>query len=385
MVDFRYSSDPRLEWWFDHHVSGVSHARRRGALPRSSRAPHKFYDPKARSCAKFLAETCAAHVRLGLVAVRRAGALGRHHRRRAVREPTRGGRAGRAGAAAHDVGREQPRSRAQAALHRRADARGRSPRSPPSPTSTTALAPILERHKRGDRHHPRARQDTSAAWSSFDVADDGLDAYNKFIPYYLFPDCHYVVGVSLSTTRAKVSVGIEPVAARSGAPSTSRRCASATAAAAIRWSARCRCKTDELARARAGGGRDRRRAARAAPRGEGRRRRDAVVRRGVASWTWPRSTTRSTRPRRSWGSATIFAAPTPRSSRTPEGHGAALRRQGAPRGRLQSADGADGQARRVVARARSAGARAGGQAVGAPADPAQAGNLRREGQGDRTS
>src|SRR5262245_3614643 len=22
VVDFRYSSDPRLDWWFDHHVSG---------------------------------------------------------------------------------------------------------------------------------------------------------------------------------------------------------------------------------------------------------------------------------------------------------------------------------------------------------------------------
>jgi hypothetical protein len=45
---------------------------------------------------------------------------------------------------------------------------------------------------------------------AFDVADDGLDVYNKFVPYYLFPDCQYVVGVSLTPSRAKVSVGSNP-------------------------------------------------------------------------------------------------------------------------------------------------------------------------------
>ena len=44
----------------------------------------------------------------------------------------------------------------------------------------------------------------------FDVSDHDLDGYNKFIPYYLFPEGVYSVGVSQSPARAKVSVGTNP-------------------------------------------------------------------------------------------------------------------------------------------------------------------------------
>src|SRR5207237_5372153 len=44
----------------------------------------------------------------------------------------------------------------------------------------------------------------------FDVSGHDLDGYNKFIPYYLFPESVYSVGVSQSVVRAKVSVGTNP-------------------------------------------------------------------------------------------------------------------------------------------------------------------------------
>jgi hypothetical protein len=44
----------------------------------------------------------------------------------------------------------------------------------------------------------------------FDVSAYDLDGYNKFIPYYLFPQSVYSVGVSQSPIRAKVSVGTNP-------------------------------------------------------------------------------------------------------------------------------------------------------------------------------
>ena len=44
----------------------------------------------------------------------------------------------------------------------------------------------------------------------FDVSAHDLDGYNKFIPYYLFPEGVYNVGVSQSPVRAKVSVGTNP-------------------------------------------------------------------------------------------------------------------------------------------------------------------------------
>ena len=44
----------------------------------------------------------------------------------------------------------------------------------------------------------------------FDLIDYDLEGYNKFIPYYLFPDSVYTVSVSLASFRTKVSVGSNP-------------------------------------------------------------------------------------------------------------------------------------------------------------------------------
>ena len=56
------------------------------------------------------------------------------------------------------------------------------------PYVTSALAPVLAAHKRGiDVLRARAAYDRGVV--SFDVADDGIEAHNKFIPYFLYPDC----------------------------------------------------------------------------------------------------------------------------------------------------------------------------------------------------
>jgi hypothetical protein len=44
----------------------------------------------------------------------------------------------------------------------------------------------------------------------FDFSDLEMDGYNKFIPYYLFPEAFYTVGVTASPVRSKVSVGTNP-------------------------------------------------------------------------------------------------------------------------------------------------------------------------------
>ena len=45
----------------------------------------------------------------------------------------------------------------------------------------------------------------------FDLAGCEMEGYNKFIPYYLFPDSVYTVSVSASSFRTKISVGSNPV------------------------------------------------------------------------------------------------------------------------------------------------------------------------------
>jgi hypothetical protein len=47
----------------------------------------------------------------------------------------------------------------------------------------------------------------------FDVAEYDMEGYNKFVPYYLFPQAVYTVSVSLASFRTKISVGSNPWAA----------------------------------------------------------------------------------------------------------------------------------------------------------------------------
>lgn len=54
----------------------------------------------------------------------------------------------------------------------------------------------------------RAKADNGVIY--FDLTGYDLEGYNKFIPYYLFPDSTYTVSVSPSTFRTKVSVGSNP-------------------------------------------------------------------------------------------------------------------------------------------------------------------------------
>ncbi len=45
---------------------------------------------------------------------------------------------------------------------------------------------------------------------TFDITDHPTEGYNKFIPYYLFPEGTYNVGLSKSSFRTKVAVGTNP-------------------------------------------------------------------------------------------------------------------------------------------------------------------------------
>jgi len=69
--------------------------------------------------------------------------------------------------------------------------------------------PLYERHlKTIDVIAKRAECDNGVVF--FDLIGLDLEGYNKFIPYYLFPQSIYTVSVSTSSFRTKVSVGSNP-------------------------------------------------------------------------------------------------------------------------------------------------------------------------------
>jgi hypothetical protein len=205
-VDFRYSQDPRLTWWFDHHASAFQ-------LPgdenhfRADATGRKFYDPTAKSCTKFLADTVAAKFGFDEAPLAELikwaeiidGALFPSAKMAVeLKEPAlqlmtfiENNR--QPELADRFIGDLISRPLADIAA---------------DPYVAEALKPLLAQHQRNiETIRTKAKLEGNVAF--FDLADQETTAFNKFISYYLFPEARYSVGVTLSS-RAKISIGANP-------------------------------------------------------------------------------------------------------------------------------------------------------------------------------
>ena len=73
--------------------------------------------------------------------------------------------------------------------------------------------PILEQHRQ-TVETVRRKAVFSDGVVQFDLVDEGYDGFNKFIPYYLFPNASYSVALTRGKQRTKISVGSNPWAPR---------------------------------------------------------------------------------------------------------------------------------------------------------------------------
>jgi hypothetical protein len=207
IVDFKYSSSPLLTWWFDHHQS---------AFLKPSDAEHfkqddsgkKFYDPTYKSCTKLLADVASS--KFGFDAKPLADLIkwGDIIDGAQFASPEEA------------VGLKEPAMQLAMVIEA-APEPFLVPRIIPElselplaemvqlPLVKNHLGPLLERHRRSI-DIMRERADFRGGVIYFDVSDLDLEGYNKFVPYYLYPDALYSVGVSASPARAKVSVGTNP-------------------------------------------------------------------------------------------------------------------------------------------------------------------------------
>jgi hypothetical protein len=71
------------------------------------------------------------------------------------------------------------------------------------------LPPLLEKHKEA-LELIRSRAEERDGTIFFDITDHPLEGFNKFIPYYLYPNAVYSIGLSKSSFRTKVAVGSNP-------------------------------------------------------------------------------------------------------------------------------------------------------------------------------
>lgn len=207
IVDFKYSASPKLSWWFDHHESAFlspqdeSHYR----LDRSGR---KFHDPGFRSCTKFIASIVGE--KFGFSAPDLAELIHWADIIDGAQFPS----------AQMAVELKEPAMRLMLVIEASHDKK-LIHKIIRLMQRSTLVDVISEPEIRGTfeelyRRHIesidilRERARCTDGVIEFDVSDQKLEGYNKFIPYYLFPQAVYCVGVSQSSMRSKVSVGTNP-------------------------------------------------------------------------------------------------------------------------------------------------------------------------------
>ncbi|MDY7228907.1 hypothetical protein [Hyalangium rubrum] len=207
IVDFRYSQDARLTWWFDHHASAFQQPGDEAHF-RADTSGRKFHDAHRKSCTKYLADV--ARERFGWDASSMQELIHWAEIIDGAQFPS----------PQMAVALEEPALRIMTVLEA-----NKSPDFIPqviqrmqgeslasiaaSPLIAEPLAPLLERHQRHiEQVRAKARYENGVVF--FDLADEGVDSLNKFIAYALYPEARYTLWVGQGPSRAKVSLGSNP-------------------------------------------------------------------------------------------------------------------------------------------------------------------------------
>ncbi len=211
IVDFKYCADERLTWWFDHHQSAfLSKDDEKHFLADSS--GKKFLDIDSKSCAEFIARIAKeefdfedeslteliewAHIIDGALydspaqcVELRSSALKLMQVIEGEKDP----------AFVENIIRMLTEMSLDNIIG--------------SEMIQAKLAPILDQHWK-TVEIIKERSISERGVVRFDLTVTGIEGYNKFIPYYFHPEVTYVVSLSQSSFRTKISVGSNPWAPR---------------------------------------------------------------------------------------------------------------------------------------------------------------------------
>ena len=212
IVDFKYSSSPRITWWFDHHQSAFLDQHDHEHFLAGQRDPiiskRKFFDPKYTSCTSFLAHIASAQFGFDTKPVADlihwadiVDGAKYESPENAVEMPA-------------------PAMKLTLIIESTQDPTF-IPRLIPLLTSmplaevleqpfvAPLLEPLLVKHQQAIKLI-RSRAEERDGTIFFDITDHPLEGFNKFIPYYLHPQAVYSIGLSKSSFRTKVAVGSNP-------------------------------------------------------------------------------------------------------------------------------------------------------------------------------
>lgn len=207
IVDFKYCATDKLTWWFDHHQSAFLTPEDEQHFQRDT-SGKKFLDPTFKSCCGYIAST--ARDRFGY----RSDTLSDLVRWAEIVDSAD------YPSAKFAVELTEPAlqlvlviegSKTPELMHKIIGwMRELSLQEIMSlPEIAELYKPLYETHLRSiDLIRERAVVNDGVVY--FDIAGEDIVAYNKFIPYYLFPEATYTVSVSTPLHRTKVSVGSSP-------------------------------------------------------------------------------------------------------------------------------------------------------------------------------
>ena len=211
IVDFKYCPDERLTWWFDHHQSAfLSDEDEKHFLADTS--GKKFLDATSASCAEFIARVARekfgfedeslteliewAHIIDGAFYESAAQCVELRSSALKLMQVIEG--------------EKDPRFVEQIIQWLTEKSLDELVESEPI---QERLVPILEQHwNTVEIIKERSVYERGVVF--FDLTGTSIEGYNKFIPYYFHPETTYVVSLSQSSFRTKISVGSNPWAPR---------------------------------------------------------------------------------------------------------------------------------------------------------------------------
>jgi hypothetical protein len=212
IVDFKYSASPRITWWFDHHLSAFltpeDHQQYLRGLESGEYTMRRFFDPAYTSCTSFIAHVASTKFGFDAEPVSEMvewadivdGAL-YESADSAVEMP----------AAAMKLTLIIESTQDPKFVPRLIPLLTEEPLDAVlrEPFVAELLPPLLEKHQQAIKLI-RERSECVDGTIYFDITDQQLEGFNKFIPYYLHPEAVYSIGLSKSSFRTKVAVGSNP-------------------------------------------------------------------------------------------------------------------------------------------------------------------------------
>jgi len=211
IVDFKYAASEKLTWWFDHHESAFLTPADEAHF-RADNSGQKFLDPTRKSCTEFIAEVARTHFGFNDEPLRDLIHWA-HIIDGALYE-----------SAAQCVELKEPALQLMQVIEADPDDAFIEQTirelvvKPLDEVATSAevqrrFQPILKQHLE-TLEAVRRKAVSANDVVHFDLVDEGYEGFNKFIPYYLYPETTYTVALTRGSQRTKISVGSNPWAPR---------------------------------------------------------------------------------------------------------------------------------------------------------------------------